>query len=286
MKTEYKIRFKKYITILIGLFISLFIFRCIYNYKHKDTPVFLNENMAESIIWDVRKNYASKKHEIASAHSGSTQTKIDQKYEKIAEIHSNSSNFDRDEKSIRTEIGQFKALIQYEHKNGNTGNRNLNFSIGVPPENFDAMYQSLIKIGIVSAKQITKTDKTNEYKELNAKKFSLEKIGKALLELKVKGGRIDEFMQLENRILEIEQQLQDLGVSLGNFDDENEFCTVQISLNEGIKIQKSTTLTILKDALEWTIETYLKLMAALTFLALFAYLITITIDKLKLIGNK
>lgn len=281
MKTEFKTKTKKYIVILLGAFIALFAFRSIYGYTHNETTTHFNfsENFS-SVISNVRKNYASKKHEIIASHSGVPQTRIDQKYEKIAEIHSGSSNYDTDEKSIRSEIGKHKALIQYEHKSGNSGYRNLNFSIGVPPENFDAMYQSLIKIGVVSAKQITKTDKTNEYKELNAKKFSLEKIRTALLELKAKGGRIDEFMQLENRILEIEQQLQDLGVSLGNFDDENEFCTVQISLEEGKEIKKDT-LDIVKEALEWTIETYIKLMVALTFLSLFAYLLTLTISKLK-----
>ena len=44
-------------------------------------------------------------------------------------------------------------------------------------------------------------------------------------------------MGLENRILEIEQQLQGLGVSLGNFDDENEFCTVHFSLLEGKEVK-------------------------------------------------
>ncbi|WP_298473556.1 DUF4349 domain-containing protein [uncultured Maribacter sp.] len=281
MKTEIKNKTKKYITILLGAFLVLFIFRCIYGYTHKETsPLFhANENIT-SIISNARKNYATKKHEIISANSGSPQTRIDQKYEKIAEIHSSTSNYDTDEKSIRSEISKYKALIQYEHKSGNFGYRNLNFSIGVPPENFDAIYQSLIKIGMVSAKQITKTDKTNEYKELNAKKLSLEKIRTALLELKAKGGRIEEFIQLENRILEIDQQLQDLGVSLGNFDDENEFCTVQISLKEGKEIKKDS-LIIIKEALEWTIETYIKLMVALTFLSLLAYLLTLTILKLK-----
>lgn len=41
-----------------------------------------------------------------------------------------------------------------------------------------------IKIGKVSAKQIIKKDKTNEYKELNAPKKSLEKIRASLIELK------------------------------------------------------------------------------------------------------
>jgi len=285
MNTKAKHKFKKITLLLIAGFIALFILRLLYSYTEKETPIQFNQQLISETIWDVRKNYASKKHEIYSNTSAIPQTRIDQKYEKIAKISTNTADFNADENLIRKEIKKHKSLIQYENKSGNAGNRNLNFSIGVPPENFDVMYQSLIKIGVVSAKQITKTDKTNEYKELNAKKMSLEKIRTALLELKEKGGRIDEFMQLENRILEIEQQLQDLGVSLGNFDDENEFCTVQITLSEGSKIEYTNFSRII-SALEWTIETYLKLMLALTFLALFAYLISLTIGKLKASQNQ
>jgi len=101
-----------------------------------------------------------------------------------------------------------------------------------------------------------------------------------LIELKSKGGKIDEFMQLENRILEIEQQLQDLGVSLGDFDDENEFCTVQFSLNEGKEIEISF-IHRLKVALEWTIKFYLRLMGTLFCLIFFAYLLLLSIEKLR-----
>jgi len=148
------------------------------------------------------------------------------------------------------------------------------------------MYNQLIKIGNVLSKQITKKDKTNEYKELNAKKASLEKIRSSLINLKLKGGKIDEHILLENRILEIEQQLQDLGVSLGSFDSENEFCTIQFSLSEQntTKISFSQRIT---NALEWTVTIHLQLIASLFFMVLFAYLLLLGIEKIKtLLKNK
>ena len=42
-------------------------------------------------------------------------------------------------------------------------------------------------------------------------KKSLEKIRTSLIELKSKGGKIEEYMDLENRILEIEQPTSRLG---------------------------------------------------------------------------
>lgn len=283
MKNIIKKNIKKVIAILLLLFIGLFIFRLLYGYQTvpssevTETQHFNFDQQSDGALFGSRKNYASKKYQQLN---GPTSVHVDQKYEKIADIKSFTTRFEAEEKSIRNQVKSYDGLIQFENKSGNKGHRRLNLVIGIPPENFDSIYTSLIKVGKIQSKQITKTDKTNEYKELNARKASLEKIRASLIELKNKGGRIDEYMQLENRILEIEQQLQELGVSLGNFDDENEFCTVKVLLSEG-KVTEISVLQRIKVAMEWTIKTYLMLMLALTFMSLFAYLLVITIEKIK-----
>ncbi len=280
MKQTFKKRLEKLIFWLIAIFIALFIFRLIYGYTKTfdETP---NQTQFFENISNSKRNYATKQYEVKSSTTNQSAIKVDQKYEKIAEIKTKSSNFEKEEKRSRETIKNLDALIQFEQKSGNKGYRELNLAIAVPPENFDALYNQLITIGKVQAKQITKKDKTNEYKELNAKKQSLEKIRTSLIELKSKSGRIDEYMGLENRILEIEQQLQGLGVSLGDFDYENEFCTVQFSLLEGKEI-KIGLLQRIKVALEWTVKIYLRIMTTLFFLTLFAYLLLLGIDKLKI----
>lgn len=281
MKQTFKKRLKKLIFWLLIIFLILFIFRLIYGYTKTfdNTP---NQTQFFESISNTKRNYASKEYKVKSNTTNQSPVKVDQKYEKVAEINTKSSEFDKEEKQSRNEINKFNALIQFEQKSGNKGYRKLNLVIGVPPENFDSLYNQLIKIGKVQAKQITKKDKTNEYKELNAKKSSLEKIRTSLIDLKSKGGKIEEYMDLENRILEIEQQLQELGVSLGDFDDENEFCTVQFSLLEGKEI-KIGVMQRIKVALEWTVKIYLKIMTTLFFLTLFAYLLLLGIEKLKVL---
>ncbi|MGB0521685.1 MAG: DUF4349 domain-containing protein [Flammeovirgaceae bacterium] len=277
MKQHFKKRLIKLILGLSALFLALFIFRLAYGYT-KTIETYSNEIQFFDSITSVKRNYASKKYN----HVKQPSVEVDQKYEKIAEINTKSAKFEEEEQTARAEIHKYNALIQFEQKSGNVGARKLNLVIGVPPEHFDALYNQLIEIGNVQAKQITKKDKTNEYKELNAKKHSLEKIRTSLIELKSKGGKIEEFMDLENRILEIEQQLQTLGVSLGDFDDENEFCTVQFSLNEG-KESKISFMHRVKVALEWTVSIYLKLMIAFFFLMMAAYLSLLAVDKLKIL---
>ncbi len=278
MKTFIKKRFKKTIAILISLFAVLFFFRLLYGYQTVTEPTISN------VVYDMvdfssenRKNYATKKHLF---NTGMTPVSVDQKYEKIADINTVSTKFNQEEKQIRTHVKEYEGLIQFENKSGNEGHRRLNLIIGIPPENFDSIYHNLIKIGRIQSKQITKTDKTNEYKELNAKKASLEKVRSSLIELKAKSGRIDEYMQLENRILEIEQQLQELGVSLGNFDDENEFCTVKVALSE-TKFIEISLIHRVKVALEWTLKYYALSLIGLSFAILLAYLLLLAVEKLR-----
>jgi len=278
MKTIIRKKIKKIGLVLMGLFALMFVFRLIYGYQTvtaTQTDVLIN--LESNIDFNTRKNYASMKYKVGASQAS---LRIDQKYEKIADIKTYSTAFDADETAVRDKVIAFDGLIQFENKSGNSGYRQLDLVIGVPPEHFDSIYQNLVKIGNVQAKQITKTDKTNEYKELNAKKASLEKIRESLINLKEKGGKIEEFMQLENRILEIEQQLQELGVSLGNFDDENEFCTVKVTLSEGRELHIGL-MQRLKVALEWTVKYYLMLMVGLCFMSLCAYLTALATEKLK-----
>ncbi len=282
MKQPFKKRLKRLIFWLILIFVILFIFRLLYGYTKPFDDTFHQIHFFENIS-NLKRNYATKKYEVLSSNreSKTVATRVEQKYEKVAEIKTKSSNFEAEEKSSRKKIDKLNGLIQFEQKSGNKGYRELNLVIGVLPENFNPLYNELVKIGKVEAKQITKKDKTNEYKELNARKQSLEKTRTSLINLKSKNGKIDEYMGLENRILEIEQQLQELGVNLGDFDNENEFCTVRFSLFEGKEI-KIGIMQRIKVALEWTVKIYLMLMLTLFFLTLFAYFLLLGIDKLKI----
>jgi len=284
MEMFLKKRFKRIILWFAFVFMALFLFRLVFGYTKKNVINSSTANFFESISDYKRKNYASKKYELSLKPASQIKTKLDQKYEKIAEINTKSTEFEIEEKNARTQIKKYNALIQFEQKSGNKGYRKLNLVIGVPPRHFDSLYKRLIKIGEVQAKRIIKKDKTNEYKELNAQRESLEKNLKSLIDLKTKGGKIEEFMNLENRILEIESRLQDLGVSLGDFDDENEFCTVQFSLNEVRKI-KIGIMQRIKVALEWTVKIYLRIVLALFFMTLSIYAILFVIDKLKIIQS-
>jgi hypothetical protein len=270
-------------------FILMWAFRLFYGYVAPN----VRHRMVETYdffgsVDNLRKNYASDK----SSKQESNQTPgfaSSQKYEKTATVKSQTSKFENDALEIKASTSSYKGVIQYEQNTGNKGDRELHLMIGINPEKFDAFYQKIQGIGTVRSTEITKIDKTNEYRQLNAKKASLEKTLNSLNELKSRGGAIADYISLHDKILEIETIMQELGVELGNFDTENEFCTIKFSLFEGAAKKKITFVERLMEALEWTVYHYAIMLLAFLTLNCSIFVLLLVIDKLKLmktIGNK
>ena len=265
------------------LFIALFVFRLIYGYAATDKGTTEDDSSDYfSSLGEVRKNYASEKFKKMEVQAASTMVS-NQKFEKTASIKTKSSEFEKEEKGIKAKTRDFNAVIQYEQNLGQKGQRQVHLLIGVNPILFDSFYVEMQKIGVVKATQITKVDKTNEYKQLNAKKTSLEKTLLSLQELKTKGGQIADYILLNDKILATEEQLQGLGVELGNFDAENEFCTVRLSLYEGATEKHISVLHRAKVAFEWAIKYTALLVFTLLGLSVTLLALLKIIDQLRLL---
>ena len=263
-------------------FLILFIFRFIYGFKqYPNQSQYHPQQQFTGNVFDYRvSNIASSKLAV-KGDIPSASYSVDQKYQKIATLNSQTSHFTEDEKTIRSLVKKYDALIQFEQNTGLPKARLLHLAIGVPPAQFDAMIDELKIIGELIGININKTDKTNEFKELKGERSSLEQTRNALIALKANGGKIDEFINLENRILEIEEKLQKLGVQLGDYDATNEFCTVKLTLTERGPALKISLLHRIKVALEWTIKYYLLLILTLLGASLISLLALTIVAKAK-----
>ena len=230
------------------------------------------------------RNYASEKgyYKGSGKSSGSSRTRmasVDQKYEKVATVQIKSDEFTHDEQQIRALVKKQNGLIQFERSAGNPGERKLQLAIGIDPALFDNVVEEIKGIGELHKIQVNKSDKTNEYKTLEARKRTLENSQQFLAALKDSTGPIEEMIQLENRILDLEEQKQALGVDLGDYDEENEFCTIKFSLAEGGTAKPITWVHRVKKALEWTIKYYGLFMLIIVMVVVSAFCIVMIYDK-------
>jgi hypothetical protein len=282
-----KSKFARYLKWGGAAFLALFVFRFIYGYTETGGNNAVNNGDSFfSQIENLRKNYASEKSQKFSevnVQNPRADFASNQKYEKTADIKSKTASFDEDKNRLDKTTQDFKAVVQYEKNEGKKGNRELHLLIGVNPNLFDSFYLKIQKIGELKTTEITKIDKTNEFRQLNAKKMSLEKTLISLNELKSRGGAISDYVSLHDKILEIEKQRQELGVELGNFDSENEFCSIRFSLYEGASEKKISVLRRIKTALEWTIKYYATAVFGVTCLSFFAFILLLIIDKFNIL---
>jgi hypothetical protein len=255
---------KKQLLILLLMFLTLLIARLVFGYvTYPDGYERRGQSFSNISDFSLdRKNYASNKTAKGSVNRSST-TAVDQKYEKVGSLANITEEYEKNEKALYTLIKDEALMIQLEQKSGLSNARTLNIALGVIPDKFDMTIEQLKKIGTVKRIQIDKKDKTNEYKKLEAKRVSLQKARESLMALKQVGGDVKDMIELTNRLLVIENDIQGLGVSLGEFDENNEFCTVKFILKE---VPKATYKTLslthrLHVAAVWTTKVFLSFWA-------------------------
>lgn len=232
-----------------------------------------------------KRNYASTKVVRQGGGTGAGAA-MDQKYERVADLRARTRGFDADEASLRRTAAEHGGVIQLEHKRGLAGARVLQLAVGVPPEQFDGFVTAARAIGVATHLTIDKQDRTNAWRELEAKRATLETTRASLAELKRVPGTIAERTALEDRLLDLEDQLRSLGVSLGDFDQVNELCTVKLTLLEETTTRITVGPTIplwrrARVAFEWTVPIYLRLCGALLSGVLFALIAAVVAERVR-----
>jgi hypothetical protein len=178
------------------------------------------------------KNVATEKQRI-SGDKG-IEVNYDQKYEMISEIKSISNDFEKDVASVRKSVSDLSGVVQMEYTGGleNDHNRVLWISVGIPPSKFDSLVDELKVIGTLTNFSVNKTDKTSEFQTYLAQCEALEKTLESYRSIKSMGGTITDLLKIEEKIIETERELLQMGVTLGIFDESQSLCTVDFTLTE------------------------------------------------------
>jgi Domain of unknown function (DUF4349) len=224
-----------------AIFLALFVFRLTVE-PPEASPAYVPLGRSQSFEF-AKNNYATAP-KLQGQSVGDSQ-----KYEKIATLTELTRDFDADRRRVGDLIAKQQGIVQFERATGLAGRRVLYLGVGVPPDRFDAFIDAVKAIGTNAQIEIIKNDKTNEYLQLRAKRATLDKARAGLEALQ--GGSVDERIHVQNRLTEIEERIQELGVSLGEFDSQNELCTVKLTLTETTRAATTSWGRRIIDALEW-----------------------------------
>jgi hypothetical protein len=154
-------------------------------------------------------------------------------HEKSAQLGTTTTAFDEDEALIRSTLTTFRAEVLIEKNGGILPQRRLAMEIGVHPDRFDALVEQLRTIGTLESVSVQQLDRTGDFRRLHAQRQSLKKHLESLLKLRgAKAPSIEDTLKVEQRIQEIEKELQSLGVQLGDLLGKESFYHIHLTLSE------------------------------------------------------
>lgn len=154
-------------------------------------------------------------------------------FEKRATLASCTTAFDKDEMTVRAAIKEFQASVFNEKSHGIEPGRRVVIEIGVNPEKFDALVEKLRKIANLSSISVEQKDRTSEFRKLYAQRQSLKKYLEAMTKLREgKNITFDDSLRLEQKIQDLEKELQSLSVQFGDLLGRESFYHVHVTLVE------------------------------------------------------
>ncbi len=154
-------------------------------------------------------------------------------YDKKAELVTGSADFDGDGAAIHSAIKDRGAIVFNEHNHGIAPERRLTLEIGVHPDKFDALLEWFRGIGHLDALDMQQQDRTGEFRRLHAQRQSLKKYLETVEKLRgINNPSIDDTLKLEQKIQDVEKELQSLSVQLGDLLGKESFYHIQLTLYE------------------------------------------------------
>ena len=276
---------KKILIWLILGFLVVFLLRFayeLYDYSYYSSsspePYYYEPyNYEESYIYESSSGFSLKPLNLATARqyiagNGGVEVNYDQKYEMISSMSAYSTAFDSDVALLRQTIDAHSGIVQTEHTSGLDGNRSLMVSVGIPPSRFDDLVESVKGIGTITSFSVDKIDRTADFTALLAQQEAMEKTLESYKSLKEQNAGMGDMIALEEKIIECEQGILQLKVSLGLFDEKQSMCTVEYRLSETREAAAGSGKLVLtfemviyaaENALGWAVLFYLAALAIL-----------------------
>lgn len=142
-------------------------------------------------------------------------------------------------------------------------------TIVIPSDKFDEFNQVLSKYGKIESLNVSTTDVTGEYVDLNSKLKVLEEQRDLLLSWLKSAKNIDEMIKLRNEISQVEENIESIKGRLNYIVFHTDFSDVSISLSEkegGFTTSSwSTVIYWLKKPLEALLYSFVGLLVFLCF---------------------
>ena len=179
-------------------------------------------------------------------------------------IEMQTLEYDKASSSIRAKIREAGGFSEAEsehdsnynwYNGGNSGNkRYLSITARIPSEKFEAFMDSLGGDGKVMSRSVNAENISQIYANKESYKKALEKEQERLLIMMDKAETIDEMILVEQRLSEVERQLNAYKTDLSAMDKDVQYSTIYIELQEVKRYTEEVVKTPFSEEVKYAFE--------------------------------
>lgn len=160
-----------------------------------------------------------------------------QKLIKTVSMSMETKEFDTLLENIRSKVEELGGYIESSEISGSSyysfqGNRYAWMTLRIPADKLDGFVTIVSELGNVTNKNESVQDITLQYVDVESHKKALETEQARLLELLEKAESMEDIIAIESRLSEVRYELQSYGSTLRTYDNQVNYSTVSISINE------------------------------------------------------
>ena len=145
-----------------------------------------------------------------------------------------SKKFDEDVRTIKELVASNGGYFESTSTYGNVeyGNRSASFLARIPADKYDAFMGSVGDVGSLTSKNESVDDITSSYVDVQARIKSLNTKLERLQELEANAENVTELLEIEDRINEVQYQIESYTAQMKTYDDQVDYSTVNIDISE------------------------------------------------------
>ncbi len=143
--------------------------------------------------------------------------------------------------AIRALLDEAGGYVSSTSQWGSAGDRSGEYTCRVPAEQYRTFLSGLAGTGNLYALHEYTADITTQYVDVEARLSSLEAQRDRLEELAAQAEDIDTLLSIEDKLSEVQYQLESYTAQMRSYDDQIDYSTVTISVNEVSRVSEGTT---------------------------------------------
>lgn len=186
----------------------------------------------EAAAWDAGGYEA----EITSENGIESVQKTSQKLIKTVNLDIQTREFEELTGKIAEKVKELGGYIESSSVWGNSyysnSTRNADYTLRIPSDKLDQFVQEASELGNVTYKNESIEDVTLQYVDVESRKAALEVSQKRLLELLEQAESMEDILTIESKLSEVRYELENYGSRLRVLDNQIDYSTVYLSINE------------------------------------------------------